>query len=836
MSGDGNSDISKEALLRRLEELSRERRAIEAELGRLKISEVPASDNGIILRSTAAQSASVGDVSMTSTTLEKTALYQCLFRGRTDVFPRRWENRQTGKAGYSPVCGNEWVRGICEKPKMKCGECQHQSFMPLTADVIQQHLRGHPASYNVAAIPPDFVVGIYPLLPDGTCWFLAIDFDKAQWQRDVAAFRETCAGHAVPVAVERSRSGDGAHAWIFFVEAVPAAMARKLGMSLITATMERCPDIGFESYDRLFPGQDTLPAGGFGNLIALPLQGVARKSGNSVFVDESFHPYTDQWAYLSAVRRMPRSELEIIVEKAASEGRVLGVRLPIEEEENLQPWIKIASIRNALPSIVGPLAESVILTLAYQLYIAREGLPPSLVNRLVRLAAFQNPEFYAAQAMRLSTFGKPRIIASAELLPKHIVLPRGCLEAATSLLTECGIKVMLEDLRNDGDRLDIRFHGELSTDQSAAVKALLGHEFGVLSAGTAFGKTVVAANMIAARSRNTLVLVHRQLLLEQWTARLQSFLQLQDRQIGFVGGGKRRLTGIVDIALIQNLVRKGEVSDLVQNYGHVVVDECHHLSAVSFEAVVRAAKAKYVLGLSATISRKDGHHPIIFMQCGPVRYHVDSRNQAASRPLSHKVIFRETGFLRAAGNNTDKVPIQQIYAALARDERRNDLIFDDILAALDAGRSPLLITERKEHLTYFADRLSRFAKNIITLHGGMAAKQWHQRMTTLQQIPDSTERVLIATGRHLGEGFDDARLDTLFLTMPVSWKGTLAQYAGRLHRLHPSKVEVVIYDYVDSGEPALARMAAKRRAGYRSLGYEPTEQVAARNASSNPSR
>ena len=322
---------------------------------------------------------------------------------------------------------------------------------------------------------------------------------------------------------------------------------------------------------------------------------------------------------------MPRSELAAIVERAASEGRILGVRLPIDDEVNLQPWIRPPSIRSSLPPIIGPLPESVNLTLANQLYIAREGLPPSLVNRLVRLAAFQNPEFYAAQAMRLSTFGKPRIVACAELLQKHIALPRGCLEATISLLTECSIKFDFEDLRQDGEHIDVTFHGELSLDQAAAARALLGHEFGVLSAGTAFGKTVVAANLIAARSRNTLVLVHRQQLLEQWTARLQSFLQLEDWQIGFVGGGKRRPTGVVDIAFIQSLVRKGDVSDLVRNYGHVIVDECHHLSAVSFEAVVRAVKAKYVLGFSATISRKDGHHPIIFMQCGPVRYHVDSK-------------------------------------------------------------------------------------------------------------------------------------------------------------------------------------------------------------------
>ncbi len=265
-------------------------------------------------------------------------------------------------------------------------------------------------------------------------------------------------------------------------------------------------------------------------------------------------------------------------------------------------------------------------------------------------------------------------------------------------------------------------------------------------------------------------------------------------------------------------MRKGEVCDLVGEYGHLVFDECHHLSAISFEAIAREAKARFVPGLSATVTRKDGHHPIVFMQCGPVRYRADARMQASLRPFAHRFVVRKTAFRRPEAES-ERSSIQGLYGLIARDRSRDDLIFDDVLSALEAGRSPVVITERKDHLFTLAERLSRFAKNVIVLHGGMGVRKRRETMAALQEIPDHEERVLVATGRYLGEGFDDARLDTLFLTMPVSWRGTLAQYAGRLHRLHPAKREVFIYDYVDSEEPMLAKMAAKRRAGYRSLGY-----------------
>jgi len=752
---------------------------------------------------------------------DKVALFRRLFSGRRDVFPVRWENAKTGRSGYAPACANEWVRGVCGKPQTKCGECPNQAFMPVTDEVIESHLRGddrvRPNSRS-----NDFVVGVYPLLFDDTCGFLAVDFDGENWSSDTLAFLQACRELEVPAALERSRSGNGGHVWLFFSEPAPAADARRLGTLLLTRAMNQRPEIGFTSYDRMFPSQDTMPNGGFGNLIALPLQRRARDSGNSVFIDDDWRPLDDQWAFLADLRRISPFDLAALITKAEAEmpGGATGVRLPVEDENADEPWKMTPSRRRRESPVREPLPEQIDIVLADQIYVDRAALPPSMVAQLVRIAAFQNPEFYRAQAMRLPTYGKPRIISCAELHPGHVGLPRGCQNEIVELLESNGASVRVRDERFVGETLDAKFMGTLHDAQAAAVAALEPHDCGVLAATTAFGKTVVGARMIAMRGVNTLVLVHRRQLVDQWRERLKSFLSVEEGDIGTIGGGRRRPTGRIDIALIQSLVRNGVVSDLVADYGHLIVDECHHLSAASFELVARRAKARYVLGLSATVARKDGHHPIIFMQCGPVRHRVDAKSQAAIRSFSHKVRLRETGFRWRQDDATYTTStITSLFAALTIDDKRNDLIFDDVLSNLVAGRRPVILTERRDHLEYMRTRFEKFTRNLVVLYGGMNASERRAAQDSLKR-PDSEERLVLATGRYLGEGFDDASLDTLFLTMPISWKGTLAQYVGRLHREHHAKREVIVYDYVDAGVPALARMAAKRQVGYRSLGYD----------------
>lgn len=744
----------------------------------------------------------------------KIALFRSLFRGRDDVYPRRFESRTTGKSGYSPACGNEWVRGICEKPRIKCAACPHQQFLPVVDEMVRWHLSGRDDR------GADFVGGVYPMLLDETCHFLVIDFDKAAWQEDTHAVLETCGRINLPAALERSRSGHGGHVWMFFEEAIPAALARRLGAHILTETMEHRPEIGLDSYDRFFPNQDTLPQGGFGNLIALPLQKKPRDVGNSVFVDEQLAPHVDQWTFLSSVEKIARTTVEEVVRKASQRGRIIGVRMAPTEEDDVEPWTAPPSRRPVESAIAGALPKQLALTLGDQIYIKKDGLPAALRNRLLRIAAFQNPEFYKAQSMRLPTYGKPRIIGCAEDHARHFALPRGCLDDVQTLLADLRIETDIRDERFTGNPLDVNFEGELRTGQKTAAREMLARDTGVLSATTAFGKTVVAAWLIAERGVNTLVLVHRRQLLDQWVERVSTFLGLPKNQIGRIGGGRKKATGGLDIATIQSLVRKGVVNDCVGDYGHVIVDECHHLSARSFELVMRRAKAKYVIGLSATVTRKDGHHPIIFMQCGPVRHRVDAKAEAIGRPFGHTVHVRPTSFRPVAEADADmRMQFQSLYRELAADEDRNRMICDEVLESVREGRSPLILTERKEHLEWLAARLGSYIEHLIVLRGGMGAKETREVADRLAAIPSGEDRVLLATGRYIGEGFDDARLDTLFLTLPVSWRGTIAQYAGRLHRLHQGKTEVRVYDYADLNVPMLARMFDRRCAGYEAVGY-----------------
>jgi superfamily II DNA or RNA helicase/very-short-patch-repair endonuclease len=745
---------------------------------------------------------------------EKIRLFRSLFRGREDLYARRFESRKTGRSGYAPACANEWVRGICEKPRIKCAECSHRRFLPVTDEVIRWHLSGADAEGK------PFVAGIYPLLADDSCWFVAIDFDKSGWREDATACLDACRHLNLPAALERSRSGNGAHLWLFFEEPIAASLARRLASHVLTETMERRPEVGLDSYDRLFPNQDMMPQGGFGNLIALPLQKAPRAQANSVFLNDDLEPCPDQWSFLASVRKLVREQIEEAVQEAERRGRVLGVRLPPQEEDDAEPWTAPPSRQRKVPPIPGELPKSLELVLGNEIYIAKEGLHPALRNRLLRLAAFQNPEFYQAQARRLSTYGTPRIIACAEDHPHHIGLPRGCLEDVERLLDDLGICATMRDERCHGQPLAVSFQGQLRPEQVAAANALLAHETGVLAATTAFGKTVVGAWLIAQRTVSTLVLVHRQQLLDQWIERLAMFLGLPAQSVGRIGGGRNRPTGLLDVAIVQSLVRKGVVDDRIATYGQLIVDECHHLSARSFELIARRAKARFVVGLSATVTRKDGHHPIIFMQCGPVRCRIDARTQAAARPFKHWVLVRPTAFESLRTPEADKrIEFQALYQALVDDDARTGRICDDVIESVRAGRSPLVLTERNDHLDRLEQALTPSVRHVVVLRAGMGKKQREATRSRLAGIPPDEERVVIATGKHVGEGFDDPRLDTLFLTLPVSWRGTIAQYAGRLHRLHDGKREVQIYDYADLNAPMLARMFDRRCRGYEALGY-----------------
>jgi superfamily II DNA or RNA helicase len=453
------------------------------------------------------------------------------------------------------------------------------------------------------------------------------------------------------------------------------------------------------------------------------------------------------------------------------------------------------------------------VTLANLIYFEKAQLPQPLANRLIRLAAFQNPEFYKAQAMRFTVWDKPRVIGCAENYPNHIALPRGCLDAAQELLRDNGIRCDLRDERFVGEVLDVAFAGTLRLDQEAAVAVMLHYDAGVLCAPTAFGKTVTAAALIARRGINTLVLVHRTELLKQWQERLQAFLGVGKGVVGTIGGGKVKPTGRIDIAVMQSLSRQGEISPLVENYGHVIVDECHHVGAVSFDAILKRVKAKYVLGLTATPIRRDGQQPIIFMQCGPIRY---TAAKPASAPHDLEVVPH---LLHKRIDLPQEAGIQDVFRHLANDQDRTAAIADEIESAFSQGRKVLVLTERTEHLDAILAALAGKVPSPFVLHGRMSKKQRATLITQLDALPPDAPRVLLATGKLVGEGFDHPPLDTLVLAMPISWKGTLQQYAGRLHREHATKTDVRIIDFVDTGHPALLRMWDKRQRGYRAMGY-----------------
>ena len=750
---------------------------------------------------------------------KKVALFRSLFQGREDVFARRWFSPTTGKSGYQPVCAREWNREYCDKKKFKCAECPNREFQPLGYDDIYRHLEGKDPNGRD-------VIGVYAILPDNTCQFLCCDFDDKScehgYQKDVMAYVGVCRDWGIPAYIERSRSGNGAHVWILVNEPVKVRTARGLGNAILTEAMEREGRMSFKSYDRFFPNQDFMPAGGFGNLVALPLQGRARKDGNSVFVNDDFVPFRNQWEYLQDMKKMSAEEVERLISRYDK-----GPLGELSKSSEVTPWER----PQPRPMTKADFPKAITITRSSGIYIPTENLSAKAINHLKRLAAFKNPEFYAKLGMRLPVYNLPRIISCSEITDDYLMLPRGCEEAAVDFFKSNGVEVGIEDKTNPGQRIDVEFMGSLYEEQQRAIEALEAHRCGTLYATTAFGKTVTAAALIARKKVNTLILVHTKALLDQWRERLEEYLSTdfqpeqqskgrgrrkKFQQFGALSSIENTLNGKIDIALLQSCMSDNEVKPFVHHYGMVIVDECHHAPAVNFERVLREVNASYVYGLTATPIRKDGHQPIIFMQCGEIRYTVDSKSQQSKQSFRRLLIPRFTSHrnLKADGGN-----YAQVIGELIENESRNKPILNDVASNLSEGRTPIILTARTAHVDLLAEECRKICPNVIRLVGNDSAKAKREVMAQLSHVPDDEPLVVVATGKYVGEGFDLPRLDTLMLALPVSWKGLIAQYTGRLHRNYPGKTETRIYDYIDLRVPICDSMYRKRLHGYKAVGY-----------------
>lgn len=750
---------------------------------------------------------------------ERIALYRSLFHGREDVYARRWHNEKTGHSGYKPVCDHENSRGFCTKfdfGKANCHNCADRKYRILSDETIYRHLDKKASESDV--------VGVYPILEDNTVFFLCADFDDKTCQHgfmsDVLSYVNVCDEWNIPSYIERSRSGNGAHVWVFFSEAVPASKARRLGFAILKEATNRDGRIELNSYDRFFPNQDTLPKGGFGNLVALPLQGKARQNGNSVFVDREFKVIPDQWDYLGNARRIDPDSIDAVLS-----GHSYSLELSTITDD--KPW------ETPKPKSISfeDFDHEVELVKANRLYIPISGVSAKALNHIKRVAAFHNPKYYELLNSRLPVYQTPSIISKSQMTDKYLSVPRGCEDEIIELLQGNLVPWKISDRTNHGNHINVTFNGVLRPEQDAAVKAMIQHDDGILHATTAFGKTVAAAALIASRGVNTLVIVPTRALLNQWKAQMEKFLIFSGDMpegrtkrgkprkgfspVGLIGGAKDTRHGVIDVAVLQSCISDNEVKSFVRDYGMVIVDECHHIPAVNFERVLDYTDAKYIYGLTATPHREDKLDPIMYMLCGKIRFRSDAKAQMARQSFGRVLVPRFTAF-RAVSEKTNA---SMYNAELANDRARNDMIVADVIAALKDGRSPLILTKLREHIDTLKDMLEPHCSNIICLTGTAPAKEKRLAMERLEIIGPNEPLVVIATGRYVGEGFDCPRLDTLFIALPVSYSNIVQQYTGRLHRDYDGKEEVRVYDYIDVHVPVLARMYSRRLKSYAPIGY-----------------
>ena len=761
--------------------------------------------------------------------------YYSMFKGRKDVYSLRSgkPNIKTGKHGYYTQCENFWKYGLCGKAdgkRIKCQTCPNQKYKPLVGKIIYEHLMGLKEDCSD-------VVGLYPVWPDETCNYLVFDFDNhddnsdsLKWQEEANALRAICVDNDVPCLVERSRSGKGAHVWIFFERAINIKKARWFGASLLDKGAESVNQLTFDTYDRMIPAQDKLPEGGLGNLVALPLQGQAVKNGNSVFVDKNWKPYYDQWGVLKNTGKLREAFID---EKLYSWGNRYSIsnydngkdtarQISIDEK----PWESRTAFDKA------DTEGTIRIVLADKVYVDKTGIKPRLQNKIRRLAAYNNPEYFKNQAMGISTFGIPRIVYSGEDTEQFIAIPRGCLNKLCENLDASSINYSVDDKRNNGKEINVSFKGDLYPEQYDAVRSLTGFDTGVIAAATGFGKTVVGSYLISERKINTLILVHTSEIMQNWITDLERFLDVDEEYpqyttktgrvktrkslIGRLTGSHNSMTGIIDVAMVSSLGSGDTINPFVKEYGMVIMDECHHGAADSIETVLSEVNAKCVYGLTATLKREDGKDKTVLMQFGPVRYRFTAKDKIRLQGMEHILEPRFTPIV----STKNKLTSNEAYDIVVNSDLRNSMIASDIEACVKQGHTPLVLSKRKAQLDVLFEKVGNKADHVLVLTGGKKQSERREIRERLSLIPNNESLIILATGQYIGEGFNCSRLDTLFLAMPIAWDGNVEQYTGRLNRSHDGKSRVTVIDYVDHHIDIFANMYNKRLRTYKRIGYE----------------
>lgn len=753
-------------------------------------------------------------------------------RGRKDVYDLRYTNPKTGKNGYYTQCFNRWDRGchIQKKDGVRCKDCELRAYKPVTLPLIKAHMNGTDPNGND-------VVAIYPMLENNLCQLLVFDFDNHAkgaeqedyaniddgWKEEINALRHICKNLDVDAAVERSRSGRGAHLWIFFKEMVPARLARRFGFALLEKGAESVNLKSFKYYDRMIPTQDALPEGGLGNVIALPLQGMALKSGNSAFIDENWNAYEDQLNVLAGTRRLTRQGIEDYLSLWYSTGSTS------EDNGTDAPWDKNSEIE------AGSVKGVVRIVLADRIYIDSTGMSNKTKRQLRRMATFSNKQYFQNQAMDMPNYDESRFIYLGSDEGKYIVLPRGLREEILKKFDNAGISYKIEDKRTKGQELNISFRGELRESQIPAVETMLENETGILHAATAFGKTVVCCDMIARRGISTLILVDRADLMNQWIKRLEEFLDIDEELpeyqtktgrtrkrkslIGNLQGAHDTLTGIVDVAMIRSLKKKNGFHPKLKEYAQVYFDECHHAASDSAIEVLQEINAKYVYGVTATPKRGDGKEKINEFLLGPIRYRFTAKDRAEEQNINHLVYPRFTRTVKP--HHLSKTPYgNDAYELIRNNDVRDEQIIRDVADCVQAGRTPVVLTKYVDHAKKLSERLKTYADRLILLTGANGTKARRAQVEELNKVDDSDSLILVGTGSLLGEGFDFPRLDTLFMATPVSGENVVEQYVGRLNRDYDGKENVIVYDYVDSHIPKFDKMYSARLKAYKKIGYE----------------